>query len=482
MTDAVLSPARTRDLLAFERSPAVLELARGTPGRIAILVASTLLLRPFTDIWPAIVAAIAVLTFADRRHAANLASVATLAIFAVAPNWYGVSAVVVFAEREGLTGAMTPLLRWGAPCLVLAFAAGFLALMRAGRPRWLARRPLTVLFAIYFGLLTWASAGPGGGEVKLWLWSLTAAFSGYVWFIALVGMEQRGAHSKVSLLRMLVDLHPFWGSTGVPYTLAPKKLGRVEAADPEAFAKIQLKGLKLLIWAYVLLMGCSVYSSLVHDALGIPSFHVALKTYLAQGLPWRLRWLSLGSDFFESVLRLAAMGHAIVGAARLAGYNLLRNTYRPFSSRSIAEFWGRYYYYFKEMLLNLFYFPAFFGYFRSQPRLRAAFATFMAAGVGNALFHFVREVDRVTTLGLWQALIGFQTYLFYCLVLSAGIVASQMHAPRKPIANPSVGTRVAAFARVMAFFCLLQVFDDTSRSVSLADHAQFFLSLFRPDW
>ncbi len=34
----------------------------------------------------------------------------------------------------------------------------------------------------------------------------------------------------------------------------------------------------------------------------------------------------------------------------------------------------------------------------------------------------------------------------------------------------------------MGFFCLLQVFDDTGRTVSLADHMKFFLSLFLPFW
>jgi len=480
MTAAALPLAAAPRNFAFERSPNLVGMVRTVPGRLALLALFAVLLQPSTPIWPAIVLATAAISFVARRHAATATALATLGVFAVAPNWYGVSAPALIAERAGLSGWLTPALRWGAPCLVLAFAALFLAAVRAGRPRLAARHPLLCLLAAYFALIGAAMLGPGGAEAKVWLWSLAAALSGYIWFIALVATEQRNSRSRVPFLQQFAVMHPFWGSTGTPYGAAPNKLSKFAAADDEALAISQLKGLRLLIWAYILLALANAYAGLVHTRLGVPSFHEALAAYLGPGLPWRLRWLSLFSDLFENILRLASFGHVIIGSARMAGYNLLRNTYRPLASRSIAEFWGRYYYYFKELMLNLFYFPTYLTCFRARPRLRAAFATFMAAGVGNLLFHFVRELDQVAALGFWPAVAGCQTYAFYCVVLAAGIAASQLRGQRPRPADGFLRRRVLPFVTVMGFFCLLHVFDDTSRTTPLADHLSFFFSLFQP--
>ena len=110
----------------------------------------------------------------------------------------------------------------------------------------------------------------------------------------------------------------------------------------------------------------------------------------------------------------------------MAGFLALRNTWRPLSSRSIAEFWNRYYYYFKELLVDCFFYPAFMRYFKTWGRWRLFAATVAAAGFGNALFHSLRDLNYVEDLGFWRALAGFQSYIFYTAVLSVGIGISQM--------------------------------------------------------
>ena len=68
---------------------------------------------------------------------------------------------------------------------------------------------------------------------------------------------------------------------------------------------------------------------------------------------------SIVANFPERLLEIAVWGHPVVATARLAGFRLLRNTYRPLSSRTIAEFWNRYYYYFKEALVKVYFFPTY---------------------------------------------------------------------------------------------------------------------------
>jgi hypothetical protein len=472
--------ATTPRRFAFEHDARLIAMVRTIPGRIVMLVLMAVLLCRYSDVWPAIVLATAAISFTARRHAATVTAIATLAVFVVAPDWYGTGAPAIIAERAGLSDWLTPVLRWGAPCMVLGFAALFLAALRAGRPWWVARYPLSCLLVVYFGLLAGAIAGPVGIEAKIWLWSLTAAFGGYIWFIALVAREQRNSTVRVVFLHQFGVLHPFWGSTATPFTIAPGKLRKITAADEDALAASQIKGIKLLLWGNVIVVLGALYIVGVRDGLAVPTFARALARYMGPGLPWHLRWLSLFSDFFEDVIRIAATGHIIIGCARLAGYDLPRSTYRPLESRTIAEFWGRYFYYYKELLLNLFYFPAYLSGFRMRPRLRVAFATFMAAGAGNMLIHFVRGLNDVAALGLWQAVLGFQTFAFYCVILAAGIAASQLRGSRREPAAATLRGRIVPFVTVMGFYSLLHIFDDLRRTVPLSDHISFFLSLFLP--
>jgi hypothetical protein len=463
---------------AFEEDPNLVRMIRAVPGRLLLLVLSAGLLQPSTSLWPAIALAIAAMSFTARRHAATVATVATLGVFAISPNWYGTSAATIIADRARLTDWLTPALRWGAPCLVLGFAAIFLAAVRAGRPRLASRHPLLCLLAIYFALLISASSGLGDSTASVWLWSVVAAFGGYMWFIALIATEQRNRNSRVPFLHQFGVLHPFWGSSAVPLTIAPYNLGKIGASNDDALAISQIKGFKLLVWADIIVVIRGIYAIAVHQKLGIPTFEIALQASIGPGLPWHLRWLSLISDFFEFTMFVASWGNTIVACARLAGYNLPRSTYRPFTSRSIAEFWGRSFYYYKEILLKLFYFPTYLTRFRTRPRLRAAFATFMAAGVGNLLFHFIISPERVAKIGLWQALAGSKTFAIYCAVLSAGIAVSQLRGQRRRPAGGTLLSRTLSLLGIMAFYCLLHIFDDPLGMVPLFDHLRFFLSLF----
>lgn len=91
-----------------------------------------------------------------------------------------------------------------------------------------------------------------------------------------------------------------------------------------------------------------------------------------------------------------------------------------------------------------FFLPTCFKVFKNHPRFRMFFATFMAAGVGNALFHFLREIDRVNSMGVVAALESYGSYLFYCVVLATG----------------------------------MGMFSDESRNHSFMERARYLLSLF----
>ena len=182
------------------------------------------------------------------------------------------------------------------------------------------------------------------------------------------------------------------------------------------------------------------------------------------------------------MLNLTAWGGVIVAGARMAGFRLLRNTYKPLAARTIAEFWNRYYFYYKELLVDHFFYPTFFRCFRNHKRLRLLFATFVAACLGNFIYHFIRDIHFVVELGFWRALIGEQSHAFYTLLLATGIGISQMRQPAVNVSGGWLQTRVLPCLWVVGFFCVLHVFDaPLDREHTVWQRAQFLFHLFGVD-
>src|SRR5262249_33717188 len=136
-------------------------------------------------------------------------------------------------------------------------------------------------------------------------------------------------------------------------------------------------------------------------------------------------WASLVTSNASWMLHLWAMGHAVVSLVRMSGFRIPRNTVSPLYSRTLADFWNSNYFYFKELLVDFFFFPTFLRCCGGRPRLRLAVATFCAAGAGNLAYHVIRRIDVVAQVGWLGAASAFSCYAVYALALSGGLVVSQ---------------------------------------------------------
>ena len=182
------------------------------------------------------------------------------------------------------------------------------------------------------------------------------------------------------------------------------------------------------------------------------------------------------------MLYMSVFGGTIIAAARLAGFRLLRNTWRPLEATTLAEFWNRYYFYYKELLVDHFFYPAFLRYFRNHRRLRIFFATFSAACVGNLIFHFIRDIHFVADMGLWNAVVGDQSHAFYTFVLAIGVALSQMRVGTRKVSKGWLRGRLLPCLWVVGFFCVLHVFDaPLDREHSIWQRGQFLLYLLGTD-
>jgi hypothetical protein len=234
----------------------------------------------------------------------------------------------------------------------------------------------------------------------------------------------------------------------------------------------------LLAWSAIIAFFYMEFKRFFHDFLSIPSLAQALDLSAKRmPLAWHLCWASLILSFFESLMAISILGHRIIACCRMAGFNALRNTYRPLSSATVAEFFNRYYFYFKELLVDFFFYPVFFKYFKRHRKLRLIVAVFAAACFGNAFFHFTRDWRLIQELGVWRALAGFQVYIFYSVALATAITVSQLR-HRRPSPAGFLRRRLVPISCVMFFFCLLEVFGSTERNHTLIEHFRFLGHLF----
>ncbi len=214
-------------------------------------------------------------------------------------------------------------------------------------------------------------------------------------------------------------------------------------------------------------------------ALDLPAIRVILQDGPGVHPPW-MGWVAIYGDLFVRVLKLAVYGHVVVGYARLCGFYLFRNTYKPLLAETIIDFWNRFYYYFKELLVEMFFYPAFYRSAWANPRLRILIAVFVAAFAGNAYYHLLRDFS-VVRAGDWVELATYWIpRLSYCFLLAIGIWVSMLRQQElRKRAGPPGGRlrRLRAIAGVWTYFGLLQVWLVQPEVADAARRSRFFASL-----
>jgi|GEM_PF-3720883 len=191
-------------------------------------------------------------------------------------------------------------------------------------------------------------------------------------------------------------------------------------------------------------------------------------------------WIAVYANFLLKVLFYVGKGNVVIGTIRLCGFSAFRNTYRLSESKSIFDFFQRYSYYFKELLNEFFFTPAFF-FLRKVPlHLRFSIAILFSVGVGNFLFHLS---ERLCETGLDAKvdsdLLNFSTtYSFYCAILCLSILGSyfwsHFRAQPRALRYPWQMLRFLAICHIFVF---LKIFE-TDTVGSLALHLQFVRFLF----
>jgi hypothetical protein len=479
---ARLGKKRLRDRLAIDEHQAVVAASQTWLGQLAIFLVAVLAVSSFEDWWQAALLVGLAMAYARLPRYRNwllLGGTWTAALLALCLSQNAIQDNIrAMMAVENVHDVSPMALGLLAMAVVFVGAWSVLALSRRDKSLFVARRPMLALLGVEAVLCGLCSLSVIDGLPRVVLWSLLIVFTPYLWFLAYALADQRARDASPPIFQMGV-LRPFWSPTFLPFGKGAAFLRKTFAKSPEDLAVTQIKGVKLLLWADVLLAMKIGLVWAFQEQLRVPSLEGAQDAFLAgqsHSLPYAWAAVILSTAKFS--LQIAFWGHLFIGVARLAGFRLPRSTWRPLGSKTLMEYFNRFHYYFKELLVDFFFVPTFFKVFRSHPRLRLFFATFMAAGVGNAIWHFVRDIDLIATIGLGGALVTFESYAFYCLVLATGLGLSQVRMSMGFKPSLSLAGRLRSFLFVWSFVVCLHIFSDGSRSHSIGERLAFLGSLF----
>lgn len=460
----------------FENDPKIVQFAQTIPGKLALLAVFGLTLSVLDGYrWWLKLAFIAGMVFLPKFRRLLL-TVATIAFTNFL--WFRESNLTLMT-----VGGVQPTPVQEALWIVLPFvllSAGLMWFARKYSKSFIGRRPLLTLLGIGAMLLVAAHYTPAQGFPRFLIWAFLLTFCSYFWFLA-YAVEDSASPRGDNVVNQFGTFHSFWGSTGVPMPKGSAYLRKIEAKTPEELAVTMIKGVKLMLWCFFLSFVKTWYMEFAYHKMGIPHGPECVTAFLA-GKPASIpmNWLSWPADFLTEMLTIAVWGHACIATCRMAGFRALRNTYAPLSSRTIAEYWNRYSFYFKELLVDMFFYPTFIRYFKSKPKARIFFATFVAAALGNTLYHFMWHLYIVSNIGLLRAVLSFRGYAMYSVLLALGISFSQIRSRKRHGQRGWFRERIAAPTCVLGFYCFVHIFEVTTTVNAV--HYLAYILLGRHHW
>lgn len=358
----------------------------------------------------------------------------------------------------------------------IAFSYAMIVNVRTKRFEFAANQPFAFMVLVMTALTALTLALPRDGWAFAAAWIALAYLASTCFFLGYILMDVR-TKNPAPLATQIGFLRPFWAGFAPPIK-GPTYILKFEAKDDEALAVSRLKAVKLAVWALTLFLIWEYgFNRGLYGELAFPRLDaLIIATANGEASSILLRWAAVGVDFMAVVVFMGAAVHATVATIRMAGFNIPRGMVRPLASRSIAEFWGRYLFYFKEMLVDFFFYPAFRRFFKSSPKLRMAFATFCAAFIGNILFDLIHVLPLMATEGFWMIMERYVSYALYAGIMTTGIIWSQLAIKPKP-EDGWFRYDVLPRVQVIGFFALLQVIDDSFGDAPVLDRLAYYGSL-----
>lgn len=465
----------------WHKHPTILSLGETPLGKLMIWLSATAMLwwHGVTLLLPVTIILVS-LAPKYRHQIVALAAVGAITEYSLKYQFAGVGIIY--------SGAL-PLL---APSVQVILILGLLyilyQLIRC-LPKWpsLAQRfPVIILHAGMWMAMSLSGQLPFlGSAIVLGPW--------LIWRVSYMAqLSSRKRFEGTSFADHLMYLWPVFGGNQ-PQGKGYEYLSQHEVDDASQLARSQISGLKLLMmaaaWQVVIwTMDTVVFATPPDDYraagwVGMlqPLIDIPRLSYLIadSSATSGIAWASTLLELVRVTLVIALRGHIIIGCLRLMGFNVFRNTYKPLLSESVLEFWNRFNFYFKELMVEFFFYPVFLRCSRVSAGLRLFLAVFAAACIGNMYFHMLLDPRLILTGDLVRIWEEWGARLVYCVCLATGVWVSMMQQQKRRRLNESHiwYIRLRRIAAVCLFFAVINIWDTRAPGAAMSDRALFCLKL-----
>jgi len=259
--------------------------------------------------------------------------------------------------------------------LSLVWICGLHALLRRW---WLAVAYVVVTYAGAFATVD--------GDPLVWRWGYLLAVS-YTFRIAWLLHQVRlhpGEHVELRDVVLYFVFAPFF--VIVPYMIAIPRLDRFCAGLPRHDLEVERSGLRMIAWGIVL----SVATWVVREAYGPSVLGLAS---LARG-DYAMGFVhGCFSYMLEHLLLALAIASVLVGMVRVLGIDLGPSFDQPLRAQSVNEWWRRWNTHFRDLLVELFYYPVVMR-LRRRRKLAVVLGCASVFLVGSTLFHLPNHVMK----------------------------------------------------------------------------------------
>lgn len=214
-------------------------------------------------------------------------------------------------------------------------------------------------------------------------------------------------------------------------------LTNAAASSEQDFRKIQISGVKLMLFALVTQVLAQQFSDLVFSKLENGDLvvsplsqwlgvDISTWNYLQLGMPPFAGWIFVFASSIYFLLMFSAITNAAVSIARMCGFMVFREVYQPLQATSFNAFLGRMYYYYIAILLRFFFYPLW--QMLRPVRVRKArifLAHFLTILIGGFLTTGLRSLPFTVYESFLPLadLVAFRWPYFVALALLSGVTA-----------------------------------------------------------
>lgn len=257
-------------------------------------------------------------------------------------------------------------------------------------------------------------------------------FSKTLWSYSYALEDYKYLQNKSSFYILATSFN-FWTLGMIRFTPVPKGLPHIEhilTSDNSKLAQTKFSGLKLMVWALILkyiaefitlifFQQNGEFFGFTFNGFNITNFqNVPISQYISEKHSFLEVWLVATINCLKFLLNeLTSQSGMIVATVRMAGFQVFRQTYKPYLAKDMNDWFRRLYHYYNEILLKFFFFPIirFFAKINLPKKLNIFLSAFITISLGgliifishNPRFFFDNKFEILTDI-----IIGRLPYFF----------------------------------------------------------------------